>query len=103
MFFSGDLLVPTGYSSIFSTGKELLKSIQSCDVANCNFEGPIITDEDVKAVKRGPSLGQGIDMIEIAYQVRFILFPKQNQNLLERTWVEFALRMEISTTFEAIE
>ena len=82
LFFAGDVVQTKKREKPF-VDPELKAIIQECDVACCNLEGPVITNEMKKGAKIGPSLYQNDRVIKDLRESGFNLFTLANNHVMD--------------------
>lgn len=83
IFFAGDFLVSNETNKDIIISGRLQKMIDECDITCCNFEGPLVLEEQNKMKKIGPNIKNNIKNIEKLINSRFNLFCLANNHIFD--------------------
>ncbi len=64
IFFAGDFLVSNETNKDIIISDRLQEMIDECNITCCNFEGPLVLEEQNKMKKIGPNIKNNIKNIE---------------------------------------
>lgn len=83
MFFAGDFIITNKIENDQIISDRLKKKLNECEIACCNFEGPIIEKGDVYKKKIGPNISNNINNAKNLINCGFNLFCLANNHIYD--------------------